>query len=503
MSYRLPLSLLRGSDSASWLMRSYFAQEPLTQETMMASVRGVEDESTGRPQDFLAECRQLIAALIVAAGSFRSLPEPLKQAGLTRLKELEQWGYARTFQLGAAFLDMGAVLLCAASQLPSAPSSAAQGLFKESAGCILDGALPHPVMSAELALIWFYLGVALAKEELLCSALHITHFLGELCDSRHRPFQALWTREAEFCKGSLLASFYLLFKTAFLVSKEAKLGALAAAFEKKIDNLALTSWGMCDPFFFALSLALAEKEETFSHSAPLQVSQGLGQKEKASHLGFFRFDAAPFEAVLTASGVNTGLGTLHKREVNIISLGPHFYPLADAERYGLYRLGNRDQRGFKDIKVNEAEGRQEIAGWSRLVEAHGVLESKSSFSALSPSNQWMWFRLQAEENGVNLTTYFPHVEEENPLAFVFFIEGDQVVIEGEPPLLPGVIERFSGKSCALRVFKGNDELQIVPQEGSAKMDVIPLAGKDHFWGANFLLAFEVAGTNQRLGWTFI
>ncbi len=503
MSDRLPLSLLRGSDSVSWLMRSYFAHEPLTQETIMTSVRGFEDESIGRPQDFLAECRQLIAGLIVANSSFDTLPDPVKQAGITHLKELEQWGYARTFCLGGAFLDMGASFLCRSDSLPTALASTTQAVVKESAGLILDGALPHPVMSAELALVWLYLGVALAKEELICRALHIARFLMTLCDSRHRPFQSLWTREAEFCKGSLLAAFYLLFNMAFLVSKEAEFGPLATAFKQKLNELAHTSWGWCDPFFFALALAFEQKEGALNHIAPLQVSEAIGQKERAHHLGFFRFDATPFQAVVTASGVNTGLGALHKEEVNIISLGPHFYPLADAERYGLYRLGHMGQGGFKDIKMKEGESQQEIKGWSRLVETHSSLESRSSFSALCPGNQWMWFRLQARENGVHLTTYFPYFEEENPLAFVFFIEGDRVVIEGEPPLFPGIIERFSGKSRSLQVVKGKDKLQIVPKEGTEKMDVIPLAGQDHFWGADFLVAFAVTGENQRLAWELI
>jgi hypothetical protein len=89
------------------------------------------------------------------------------------------------------------------------------------------------------------------------------------------------------------------------------------------------------------------------------------------------------------------------------------------------------------------------------------------------------------------------LQEDRPkenLAMVFYVRCDQLVIGGKTTLQAGALERYQGKAVPLELRSGNEKIFIEPSD--QEMQIIPLAGGEHFWGAHFLIAFPMEFDND-------
>ncbi len=324
-------------------------------------------------------------------------------------------------------------------------------------GAMLQGPIPHPMQNAHMGLIALYLGSIWEDEELLQKGVKSAEFCLSLCDHNGELFQGIWIKEADYHLEVLEETLALFFKitTHFLHSSRLEIAVKTLSKLKDVD-----------PFISLFRCA-------FEKLSFPTIQQKVSHFDIDRSLGFFRYEYEDMSLVVSALGFNTGMGSIHKKGVQIVSMGPHYAPLADSNYYGISRASNGSQEGFKDLKIESENDKGEIEGWTRVIS----------------SEQWLFFNLKAEKEKIDLMVRQSHHNESTPLYFVFFVSADKGIVEKEE-FHPGTLNRYFGKSHNVLFEKGGESIEIIPQF-DGEMKLIPLAGKKHFWSAGFLLAFSL------------
>ena len=341
-------------------------------------------------------------------------------------------------------------------------------------GAILYNNLPHPMQNGEMGLIALYLGLLWGDEDLLQKGLKCVEFSLSLCDHNGRIFQGLWLKETEYRSITHSDTFILLFNVSSHLVTCSKLQMVA---ESSRDH------SYSDPFVLLFNQAF--KEISFPN-----LNQGLTLHDIDRSLGFLHYQYGETSLVCSAAGMNTGLSSLHKKGIHVVSMGPHYAPLADSDYYGVSRLSNGSQEGFKDLKIESDDEKGNFQGWTRIV----------SLDEENQSEEWLFFNLEAEKEKIELTVRKSHHNELNSLFYVFFVSADKGIVGEEMELHPGILDRYQGSTHKVLFEKDKEKIEITPYF-NGEMKLIPLAGKNHFWSADFLLAFSLKKNLYPYRWT--
>lgn len=322
----------------------------------------------------------------------------------------------------------------------------------EKGGTLFKDPFPHLLESAELGLLACYLGKEWSDEELIGKGAKLCEFFELLVSHQGELFQGIWIPEAEYHE-KLIETVNLL---------------IHQDYEPKTPYLRLMKRALGGPHFS-------------------ETRKGLSVMDRS--MGFLKYEWKGLSLVSSLAGKKTGLASIQKKGVSVVSMGPHFVPLADSDYYGIFRPSNGSQEGFKDLSIELSEGYGKMEGWTRMVSP-----DEGGFS-----QSWLRFSLQAKEEEVALTLRKSH-ETEKKLYFVFFVSADHAQMEEGEAFFPKALNRFEGVSQKVLFEKGESFLEISP-DFDGEMKLIPLAGGTHFWSANFLVAFSIPNKLSPYSWT--
>lgn len=207
--------------------------------------------------------------------------------------------------------------------------------------------------------------------------------------------------------------------------------------------------GPVDPFFLVLeqeisSLPIFQEEPR----ASIVYDQQLGIWANAS-------------IALTLSGHGTSLGTLHSHGVEVRAFGPQFYPLTDLQLFGIHGL--HQAQNIEDFHM---------CGWTRCYAEPQV---------------WMEVNFLSNALETRMSAYWLGLTSEKKAAFVFYIKADTAHV-GAEVFRSKSLQRYKGSS---EVISFNEGALSIICSSRRPLQLIPLAGEDCFWGADFLLAFDV------------
>jgi hypothetical protein len=152
-------------------------------------------------------------------------------------------------------------------------------------------------------------------------------------------------------------------------------------------------------------------------------------------------------------------------------------PLDDLEKFGIDRTCSLTSRTFNEITWEKTQFNFRMKGWTKLF-AHPA---------------WMQIEAYFEAQKFKLSCRLQEDRPSENLAMVFYLKGDQLVIGGKETLQGGSLERYQGKAVPLELIAEDEKIFIEPLFDQ-EMQIIPLAGGDHFWGAHFLIAFPLSET---------
>ena len=437
------------------------------------------------PEDCLDFYRLLISILFMREEENQRLDHQIE--GLIRKGKTE--GFWKSIQLEEGYRRLVDYLYEGKRQPFEVKQLEKGAVLQENEMHALERHIPHPKENAELALVCLYLGWVWQDDELVQSGLKLTEFCLSLCDHDGVLFQGMWVRESEYREKENTQTFSLLFTIASHVALSSKVQVVSEALFEKREGL--------QPFVALFAKAfqrLIEDEESFP-----KIHEGLTLYDHDQSLGFLRYHHESLSFACSASGVNTGLGVIHKKGIHITSFGPHYAPLADSNCYGIFRPSNGSRDGFKDLTIESGDEKARFKGWTRVVTPVASHVSKQPYSFAERGQQWLFFDVLGEKDRVNLTIRQSQFDETAPLHFVFFVSADKGMIEGKGEILPKALERFQGRSNKIIFSRGTEVVTITPNfEG--EMEVIPLAGGDHFWSADFLLAFPLMEKMSAYRW---
>jgi hypothetical protein len=192
-------------------------------------------------------------------------------------------------------------------------------------------------------------------------------------------------------------------------------------------------------------------------------------------VGLMKFMTPQSSMACSLSGWNSGVFSYHKNYAAIVNAGPQLAPLDDLEKFGVNRTCSITSRNFNEITWEKTAFNFRMKGWTKIF-AHPA---------------WLQIEAHYEAQKLHLSCHLQEGQPSENLAMVFYARGDRLVIGGKETLQAGSLERYQGKSLPLELQAENEKIFIEPLV-EQEMQIIPLAGGDHFWGAHFLIAFPLS-----------
>jgi hypothetical protein len=177
------------------------------------------------------------------------------------------------------------------------------------------------------------------------------------------------------------------------------------------------------------------------------------------------------------------IGTYLFEDVGIINYGPHFFPLGEGDRFGIAGrcvepdFQKKDDGGFSFSFQNRASFPHPRQPPLKNLEDSG-------FSGL-----WIKAKIEFQSSMLNIEIDYEGLKEFTEFAFVFFGKGKYCSVKKTHRLYPKSLDRYQGPSQEVTFYGSHSMLQIEAPQGSSVMEIIPLSGENHFWGADFLVAY--------------
>ncbi|CCB88676.1 hypothetical protein [Simkania negevensis] len=491
--YRDRLHLLSEEDNWCRALKNCYLQKPVDESLIRALLDECRDVVVDSPQDYLLYLRKLVSLSFL----HRFQPMPTALTSLQKIyHKIYTQGFWKEFQLGEALYALGCYLVGLPMPALEPKQLAKGGILVEAGNHLPDGGIPHPLLNAELALIWLFLGWEEDNESLIHAALKWAYISLGLFDHENRPFHGVWLREAEYRPLPFNTVYFLLFSVASEMLLSSKTGHLADALFDALKEVEDTAFQM--PPVFLLFFALGFESLHHDKACP-EIIHSYSMSEVDKSLGYLATKQNDLSLACSFSGVNTGLGALHKTHVRIVSFGPHFTPLADSDRYGVYRTSSGVSDPFRDLEYDKKGGSFQVKGWARLISPYVSHVYHHNLTLTQPGKQWLYFSAAGDGDKIFFESRLSEFDEKHPLFFAYFITADKAHVEGKETLTPATLHRYQGQSRAVSFEKGEERLFLDPKMDT-EMHVIPLAGSHHFWGADFLVAFPLEETHRLYRW---
>jgi len=327
-----------------------------------------------------------------------------------------------------------------------------------------------PIQSALYAILLFLRGKITSCEKSIQIASTYTLWLEKLLVQSNAFIYCFLEQEEKFQQQNFSSIHQVLFQAA-----------------KKIANLKIN--------FLQHEIQFSSEDEKnlplqaiFSYLENCSDSSFNYRKEVVkNNFGINSYFSKPFSVITSACGVNTGLGSIRAAHNHITSFGPHYNPLGEMEKYGIFRQAFSGVESLQDVSVKFEPFRS--SAWTKCI---------SSESKLMPSDIWIETSLEEIDDEIHLSVRFENFGENLPISFAFFIQSKKISML-DKSFHQNSLERFRGKSETISCQSKSEILEISAKFDSY-MQVIPLAGGDHFWGADFLLAYDIEDLNNQYHW---
>ncbi len=376
-----------------------------------------------------------------------------------RFGDLFKQGYPDQLQLPKAYLSLIAHLLHL-DPLQIQPQQFPNGTaLLDTLGWCQSREIPEPIELAQLGVLWMILGVRLKNEVLQRAGLKIAIWNVHLLDAQGRPHLSTWSRARSFRPSTLSLWHHALFTIAYRLTGERGFFTLSELAKEQ-------AW---DPEAFPIKLMVLAP----STMQPTLPSPYHPFAEEIT-VGIMKFANADMSLMAQLSGWNSGLFSFHKNEVSIANAGPQVGSYDDVGKFGICRTLPAKNRAFQEITWEKTAYHCHLKGWTQL-------------SAL-PLWIEMDARLQAGQASIEVVIQDKTVEA--PLSMVLFLKCNKLILGGKHHLETGTLETYDGKALTLELQGPTEKMALHP-DPALSMKVIPLAGGDHFWGAQFLVAFPL------------
>jgi hypothetical protein len=348
--------------------------------------------------------------------------------------------------------------------------------------------LPYTPHHFEFGIYLCILALITKRNDLQETVLRIANWQLNTLDIDARPLSGLFVREKEGRTLQHLCLSYLLFRSAALLTTETPFAAIA---EVSLKNIALyleQTKEKIEPLWILIEKWL-DQHKSLS-SASLELPEHIYDPSTA--LAGYR--SAAQHVVCTLHGGHTGLGELHLGDIGIVNYGPQYLPLGECEGFGIEGNALSDH-GMRRSMIEWRRGSFVLKGCTRLVDQ----PSSSPFDVGHFRGIWLEVMQEFKKPHFYLKTTFLGLDGWDSVAFSFFAKASQCKIQSQT-LKPRKLERYDGEAHTLLLEGKENFLELRPLAFKGKMQVIPLAGGNNFWGADFLIAYFMTSEHRHYQW---
>lgn len=430
-----------------------------------------EGDGRGSAWQYLDQCRQLFACLLVNRNK-----QQFRQIYIDKLYALERLVLWQDLQLCSALKSLCRFLLDLPVQLPN-PRQLSSGFAPIESGNHWNYVkLPFFPFHAETGLYWALIGHLFRDSNFLIAASKLADWELNLLDHQYYPFTGILCQENDVALDRFFISRYLLFRAASSFSGRLDLNYAASMQLVHLQNLSQKK--ICLPEF-----ALDSWLDANGTDAKSEIEKPLSSSifDLSNGLAGFR---SPKECLIsTLTGNGTGIGAFYREDVRMVSCGPHQLPLGDCQGFGISQANHPVFQGEADEKKFFIQGTVK-AGASRKVD-----EALALYREGKESSDWLEIKQTFDNGNLKIQTYFLNPSAIETVSFVFFVKGALCKINQKEEIRPCSLKGFSGPVQPIQINGQKSQLLFLGDDNCPEMQVIPLAGGDNFWGADFLIAY--------------
>ena len=320
------------------------------------------------------------------------------------------------------------------------------------------------------------------------SILRLAQWLLLTLDSDGNPLNSLFVRECEGNHFTLLALHALFWRAVSVTTGEAKFAQVAQLVNDHLEKTIKTTdhiepwWVLCERVF---PKTLKETPHHFTFSPSICDSS----------TALIGYRTAQQSTICTLHGGHTGLGSMRFRDVTLLNYGPQHLPLSDCSGFGIEGNHLSDHGIRQSIMENRSYGFS-LKGCVRLVDRPPqFLHETVPFCGI-----WLEIAQEFKLPQLRLTTTVLSLDEWNDVAFSFFVQAKRCKVQSGPVLTPGTLERYEGLAHPLLLEGEHASLSLYAKNFQGTLQVIPLAGKNDYWGAHFLVAYLLTPQQKHYEW---
>lgn len=304
-----------------------------------------------------------------------------------------------------------------------------------------------------------------------------------LIDENYGPVFTLWVREKDFCFEDMLLQYFLIVCGLIYCNIQGVPKGLISSLQQEVIGLLSREKSETSAFTLALLLFCNN-----SLSDPITCSSSPLSKTKNPHVAIS--SSKDLLIAITTIGKNTGIGYIKRGKVIITNLGPHFFPLGEMDHFGIFHHATWRQKS-----ENLSSEPFYIKSWISLP---STKLNKNHLEKFMKGDVEMELEIEKKESEIDLAIRLIGPLHSNKLAFTFFLQASEL-ITGEAKLEPYSLNRYQGINRPIRAIQEMDTITISPNF-IGEMQIFSLAGKNYFWGSQFLIAYSLVDEDKCYHW---
>lgn len=381
------------------------------------------------------------------------------------------------------------------ANLPYSPLSPRQ--FSSGAAPMEDGGhwpwaeVPHLRPHADLGILWALLGVLQKRKDWIQAAVRLAEWQLNTLDSQFLPMHGLYTLESEATLGPLLVSNALLFHITASLSREPRLEFVA---QKQLWHLREHSQQF--PTSIAAHQAVIAQciDSQYPPISPQSAELEEGICDPYTALVGLRCEDV--SVACTLMGGHTGMGYLKKGETAISAYGPQLHPLDHPELFGILR----GCKGTGELQVTSRGDEFVVKGRCQVTAEQSKTPSPATYRIGAAPVTWMEAEQLWKRNQLMIQASFYSLSPLNQTSFAFYVHGESCLVNHECSIHSQSLERYQGRVAQVQVESPSSSFTIHALPGKGELQIIPLAGGECFWGADFLISYTLDNQTQDYTW---
>lgn len=303
-----------------------------------------------------------------------------------------------------------------------------------------------------------------------------------LIDEKYGPIFTLWVREKDFCFEDILLQYFLVVYGLTYCNVKNISKALIVSLQQEINCLLSNENSETSDFTLALLLFCNK-----ALSNPFTSSTSL-LKKKNPHVVIS--SSKDILIAITTIGKNTGIGYIKRGKVIITNFGPHFFPLGEMDHFGIFHHPTWRQK-----TANLGSEPFYIKSWISLP---STKLNENHLEKFIKGDIEMELEMEKKISAIELAIRLIGPLHSNKLAFTFFLQASELIAD-DVKLEPYSLNRYQGINRPIRAIQEIDTIIISPNF-VGEMQIFSLAGKNHFWGSQFLVAYSLVDEDKRYHW---